>query len=160
MLGDPKFKESVMDSVASFEQMTTDLRETALVLRRTAEKVEVDLDRIAQSLDSGLTDANAGINEIRQRLVPALDQLSELMVNLNHVSQQLATGGGSAGLFLRDARLYEALVLAVQRITDAVDTVRRIAERFEDQGYIEFQSHDVLGPADYRGKRKIPDAGN
>ena len=63
---------------------------------------------------------------VRDRLVPTLDAASELVDNLNRVSRDLAEGEGTAGLFLRDERLYEALLLSVQRITDAVDTLRRI----------------------------------
>ncbi len=156
ILADPEFKPSVLNAVSNFERMTVEGREAMITMRRMMDQLETDTSSIAQKLDSGLSDANKGINEILARMIPALDQLSELMVNLNSVSRDLAQGGGTAGLLLRDDRMYESFVLSIQRLTDALDVIRRIAERFENQGFIEFKSHDVAGPIDYQGKYPIP----
>ncbi len=156
VLGDPEIKSAVKASVQDFRDTMADARETAASLRRMAAKLETDLDRIAQRLDTGLADANAGIDEIRDLLVPTLDNASKLMDSLNQLAYDLAQGKGSAGLFLRDERLYEALVLSVERITDAVDTIRRIAGRMEERGRIDVKLHEAVGPLPYYKTIEIP----
>ena len=80
------------------------------------------------------------------RLGPLLDNSAELTANLNQVARHLSEGEGPAGLLLRDARLYESLLLSIERITDFVDTLRRLAAKFERQGYVELKAHSALGP--------------
>ena len=157
VFGDPDIKSALREAIENVPQISEDLRVAMANLRETSEHVRTDWDRFADRVDGGLADANAGINEIRERVIPALDSLAELADNLNRVSRDLAEGEGTAGLFVRDARLYEALLLSVQRLTDAVDTIRRIAERFEEQGYIEFKAHEAVGPLPVRGKKEIPE---
>ena len=152
VLGDPEIKDSVKRSVRDLQQTMADARETAAVLRRAAIRLEEDLPGIADRLDAGLADANAGINEIRRALVPTLDAASELMDNLNRVTRDLAEGRGTAGLFLRDERLYEALVLSAERITEMVDRLRWLFDKFEKQGYIEFEARKAVGPFDVHEK--------
>ena len=158
VLGDPEIRDSVKQSVRDLQQTMADARETAAVLRRAATRLEEDLPGIAERLDAGLADANAGINEIRKLLVPTLDTASKLMDNLNRVARDLAEGEGTGGLLLRDERLYEALVLSAERITDAVDTLRRILQRSEEQGHIDLKLHEAVGPFPYDKRIDIPPA--
>jgi len=79
------------------------------------------------------------------------------MSNLDKASQALAEGEGTVGMLLHDPRLYEAALLSIERITDALDRVRRILDRWEHQGYIEFKAHQAVGPLDVKGKKPIPD---
>ena len=154
--GDAETQSALKRSIENFEQMTLDGRDAFAVLRRTAGRLETDLEQLANRLESGLVDANTGINEIRNRLVPTLDLLAQVMGDFSKVSHDLAEGEGTAGMFLRDARLYESMVLSMQRLTDAVDIIRRILDRFEQQGYIEFKAHQAIGPVPYQGTRDIP----
>ncbi|MFQ5490157.1 MAG: MlaD family protein [Phycisphaerae bacterium] len=156
VLGDAETQSALKHSIQNFERMTVDGREAFAVLRRTSTMLETDLATLADRLEAGLSDANTGINEIRARLVPALDVMAQVLTDLSKVSRDLAEGEGTAGLFLRDARLYETMVLGMKRMTDAIDTMRRILDRFEQQGYIEFKAHSAIGPMPVRSKREIP----
>ncbi|MFH1418111.1 MAG: hypothetical protein ABII12_07510 [Planctomycetota bacterium] len=58
----------------------------------------------------------------------------ELSVVLKRMDQSLALmneGEGTAGLLLRDNRLYEELVLSAKRLTKALDDVREIADMWK-----------------------------
>jgi len=156
VLGDPATKSAVREAIENFRQASEDGRVMMANLRGTSEHLDEDLDHLSGLLENGLTDAHTGINEIRQRLLPTLDTLAKLAENLNRVALDLAEGQGTAGLFLRDPRLYEALLLSAERITDAVDTIRRIADRFEKQGFIDLKVQDAVGPLPARTRREIP----
>ncbi|MCH7813762.1 MAG: MCE family protein [Planctomycetes bacterium] len=157
VLGDPEVKSAFKEAIENLRQMTEDGRAALATIRDTATQVQQDLDRLADRLDRGLTDAHAGINEIRERLVPALDSLAEMAVNLNKATLSLAEGQGTMGMMLHDPRLYEALVLTAERVTDAVDKIRRLLDRWEKQGYMEFQAHKAIGPLPYKGREPIPE---
>ncbi|HUU85793.1 MAG TPA: MlaD family protein [Phycisphaerae bacterium] len=159
VLGDPKVKSAIVQAIENVESMTADGRETFASLRETAARVQQDLTQVGTELNSLVGDANTGINEIRAHLIPALETMSKVAENLNSASRDLSEGQGTAGMILRDPRLYEAMLLSVQRITDAVDKLRRLLEKFEQQGYIEFKAHEAVGPFSHQGKKPIPSDG-
>ena len=45
-------------------------------------------------------------------------------------------GQGTMGLFARDARLYEAAVLTLERFSELMASLRRITGKIEEDGYI------------------------
>lgn len=156
VLGDPEVQSAFRNGIQDLRQAAEDAREMIATLRDTAVQVREDLDRIGGRVDSGLADANEGINEIRERLIPALDSTAKLAENLNRASRALAQGEGTVGMLLHDARLYEAMLLSVERVTDAVDRIRRILDRWEKQGYIELKAHEAVGPFPTKVKKPIP----
>lgn len=156
VLGKPEVKSAIVQAIENVEELTAEGKETFALLRETAAEVQQDLDHIADALDALVADTNTGVNDVRTRLIPALENVSKVADSLNHAARDLAEGEGTAGLILRDARLYEAMLLSVERITDAVDKLRRLAAKFEDQGYVEFKAHEAVGPFPYHGKKPIP----
>lgn len=63
-----------------------------------------------------------------QTLVGVSEQANTLLVQLNKAAVQMNEGQGTAGLFLRDNRLYEELVLSARRLTKALDDIRDVME--------------------------------
>ena len=63
--------------------------------------------------------------------MPAVDDLASTMSSLKRIARAADEGDGTVGLLLHDPRLYEALVVSVQRMTDLVDTLRRMAKVWE-----------------------------
>ena len=51
-----------------------------------------------------------------------------------------------------------AYVRQTPEVDQALDTLRRIFDRFESQGFIEFKAHEAIGSAPYRGKTALPPA--
>ena len=63
-----------------------------------------------------------------QTMAGVTDQANSLLVQLNKAAAQMNEGQGTAGLFLRDNRLYEELVLSARRLTKALDDIRDVME--------------------------------
>lgn len=151
IMGDPEFKAGVRQSVENIRDMTADGKQTFADLRETAATLKTDVRQISDELQMAVQDARGQIN----RLGPVLDGTAELAGNLNRVAVQMAEGEGTLGLLLRDARLYEAMRVSLERLTDLIDSLRRLAAKFERQGYVEFKYHSVVGPV--KGTRPIPE---
>lgn len=65
---------------------------------------------------------------LMQTMAGISDQANALLVQLNKTATQMNEGQGTAGLFLRDNRLYEELVLSARRLTKALDDIRDVME--------------------------------
>ena len=126
-----------------------DFREVAAILKDSSA-------RITTKIETGLDDTTANINQLSREAMPVLENLADVTANLNRVSSDLAEGQGTAGKFLRDDRLYETMVLCFRRITDLVDTIGRIANKTERQGYLDLAVHEK-GPVPLPAKKKLYD---
>ncbi|MFH0983578.1 MAG: MlaD family protein [Planctomycetota bacterium] len=145
VLGDPNVKSGLRDSVENIRRITEDGRLAMTDLRESAATVKDSSGRIATKIEGGIDQATADVDEISRKLMPTLDNLAAVTSNLNRVSQDLADGQGSAGKFLRDDRLYEKLVLFTDTVTDLINTVRRIADKTERQGYLDVAAKTPVG---------------
>jgi hypothetical protein len=136
-----------------------DGRDAIADLRETAAVIKDGSSRITTKVETGVDDVAAKFDEINRRLAPALDSLAGLTANLNRASLDLAEGRGTAGKLLRDDRLYEKLVLFTDNLNELVDTLRRIADKTERQGYLDIAAHkeSPLGPVPVR--KDLYDAG-
>jgi ABC-type transporter Mla subunit MlaD len=159
IVGDGTAKSSILTTLENLEAMSANGREAFAALNKTSQELDSRLDRLTELLEGGITDASKAVDEIRAALLPALDTASQLLTNLNRASVALAEGEGTAALMLNDPRLYEVMVLSIERLTETLDTVRRLFDRFERQGYIEFKAKSAVGPLDYRGRQDLPPPG-
>ena|GEM_PF-106598 len=141
VFGDPDVKSALRESVENLRQMTEDGKLVVADFRETAATLKNDSARIAAKFEAGIDDTTANIDQLSRKAMPVLDQMAELTANLNRVSLDLADGRGTAGKLLRDDRLYEKLVLLVDRISDMVSTIGRIADKTERQGYLDLAAH-------------------
>ena len=142
VMGDPEVKQGMREAVVNVRDFTEDGKATFETLRKTSATFEADLERISDEILAAVQDARAQIN----RIGPLLDNTAELTENLNKVALQLNEGEGTVGRLLDDARLYEALLISIERITDLVDTFRRLAAKFEREGRIGLKFETVVGP--------------
>ncbi len=148
LMGDPEFQQGMRDTVSNVREITAQWKVTSENIRRTSDTFDADLDRVSTEFEAAVKDTRAQI----ARIGTLLDGLAELTKNLNAASEQLARGEGTAGLMLRDPQLYEELLISIQRFTDLVDTFRRMAAKFEQDGYIHLKVETSVGPV----KKDVP----
>lgn len=148
VLGDPNVKSALLEAIENVRQGTQDGRLALADLRETTATLRDSSLRITTKIEQGVDDTTANFDQLSRKAMPVLDNLAEATANLNRVSLDLADGEGTAGKLLRDDRLYEKLVLFTDRLTDAIDTLRRITNKIERQGYIDLAVHEKspLGP--------------
>ncbi len=66
--------------------------------------------------------------KLMRKLTASADDLSIVLKRMDQTLALVNEGEGTAGLLLRDNRLYEELVLSAKRLTKALDDVREIAD--------------------------------
>lgn len=95
---------------------------------------------------------NEGIDTLEGRFVVAIDRLIVVAENLDRSTKALAVildgvskGEGTAGLLVRDDRLYEAMVLSLERFADAMASIKRITGKIERDGYFTIAQKTAVG---------------
>ena len=156
VFGDPEVKAGWQEMFANIKQMSIDGRDSLDHIRNTTAQLRSDLKRISAKLEQGVDDATTNVNEIAAAILPVLENTALLTADLSRILRGLENGQGSAGMFLKDARLYESLLLTATRLTDLIDTIQRLAYRFERQGAIGIKAQTALGPV--RGNIKLSDS--
>ncbi|MCP4590117.1 MAG: MCE family protein [bacterium] len=157
VLGDPEVKSALREGILNLHQMTEDGKLAVADIRDTAETVKDSSVRITAKVEQGIDQATADFSKLSRKTMPVLDHLAQASANLNQVSLDLAEGEGTAGKLLRDDRLYEGMVLLVRRVTEAVDTIGRIAAKSERQGYIDVAENKRLPGTKIPAKLKLYD---
>lgn len=160
VLGDPAVKSALRESIDNLRQMSEDGKLAVGDMRETAATLRDASLRITAKAEQALDAASADVSELSRKSAPVLDNLAQLTANLSRASFALADGQGTAGKFLRDDRLYEKMVLFMDRFTELVNTVRRIAGKTERQGYLDLAVHEKspLGPVPVRKNLYNPGA--
>lgn len=113
-----------------------DLKTTAEDLKATVELWKTETRRLSDNL-------NAGIDKTLNNFDRSFANLNELLDNLDSGAKSLAAslqvvadGRGTAGLLVRDARLYEAAVLSIERFGEAMATLQRFLSKVEIDEFI------------------------
>lgn len=129
VLGDVNVQGDVKTVVHDLKTATTELRETMELWRTSSQKIA---DKLTGSID-----------KTEENLDRSFVKLNELLDNLDAGAKSLATslqvvadGRGTAGLLVRDARLYEAAVLSIERFGEAMATLQRFLSKVEIDEFI------------------------
>jgi phospholipid/cholesterol/gamma-HCH transport system substrate-binding protein len=136
VLGDPQVKSNLLEAVENVNIMTADGRAAVADFRDTAANLKADSSRIADKLEGAVDNANARVTQLADAAMPVLNETAQLSANLNVISRNIRDGEGTIGRLVVDGRLYEVAVLSFERFTDMVDSIRRLAFRWEKTGRI------------------------
>lgn len=129
VLGDVNVQGDVKTVVHDLKTATAELRETMELWRSSSQKIA---DKLTGSID-----------KTEENLDRSFVKLNELLDNLDAGAKSLATslqvvaeGRGTAGLLVRDARLYEAALLSIERFGEAMATLQRFLSKVEIDEFI------------------------
>lgn len=138
VLGDEKVQDDVKAAVSDLKSATTELKDTIALWKTESQKISdnfnTGIDRTVESLDQSFVKFN-----------DVLDDLDDAAKSLAVMLRQVSEGEGTAGLFARDERLYEAAVLTFDRLGELVSTLQRIADKIERDGYITLGRQTPVG---------------
>jgi phospholipid/cholesterol/gamma-HCH transport system substrate-binding protein len=81
---------------------------------------------------TGTTDTR--IEKVTTGLVESTDKLSFLLDSLQEASNKISNGQGSAGRFLNDPELYEALTFSAKRLGLAFDDLHQLLQQWREKG--------------------------
>ena len=143
--GDPSVREGWLNLFANVDQMGNDARETLENIKTASVELRASLQSISAKLETGIVDTNERINEIALEIRPILQNTARLTASLTLIANAMQRGEGSAGMFIRDPRLYESLLMTSERLEELANTMRRIFRKFEMEGAIKLDIPTSLG---------------
>jgi len=129
VLGDVNVQRDVKDAVRDLKTVTADLKDTVRNWKTASKEITTSLangiDRTEKNLDQSFTKFNH-----------VLDNLDDGTRSFSTTMQRVAEGEGTAGLLLRDERLYESAVVSFERLSDALGRLQSILAKIERDGYV------------------------
>ena len=137
----------LMDSVnelVSDEKMRADLR-TAMANVREATEQATRLGRqlegistqTSQTIADVRTQVNRGgdrVDEISRNLNSRIDQVGKVLERFQSIATRVEKGEGTAGMLVRDPRLYETLADTAGELKLMVSDMRRLVQQWEQEG--------------------------
>jgi ABC-type transporter Mla subunit MlaD len=130
IIGDPQNRDNIKAGITNFRTTT-----------ETVTKIADKLDALSDSLQHNSTDAGAAIKDAQQHIDELSKQAentltltSAVMTNLQSITSKVDQGKGSAGQFVNDPKLYESLVENTRQLDQAVSTLNRLEEQWEEEG--------------------------
>lgn len=128
VLGDVNVQDDVKGAVRDLKTAVSDLKSTAETLR-------VESKKVADNLNEGIDKTEENLAQSFRKVNQVLDDLDVSAKDLALIFHAIEQGEGTAGRFVRDERLYESGVLALQRFTESMATLDRILGKVEDDGH-------------------------
>ncbi|UCE58405.1 MAG: MCE family protein [Phycisphaerales bacterium] len=129
LLGDEHVQEDVKAVVKDLHDTSTELKQLVQFWRGETQKITENVNTGIDRTEENLEDSFAQLTEI-------LEQLDDTARSLAVVLQHVENGEGTAGLLIRDDRLYEAAVLTLERSADVLLNLQIITGKMRDDGYI------------------------
>lgn len=130
LVGDPKMREDLRQSLANIRQTT----ESAEHLSRKLETVADDAGKTVKDAQSTIAATHAHIDDLAKQLTDRLAQASKILENFESITAKVDAGKGTAGLLVNDPKLYSALVDTVRNLDLTVRDLQRLAEQWEQEG--------------------------
>lgn len=129
VLANPDNQANMTASIANLRKMSDDAAVAMKDFRSFAENAREFSSQGRQTLtklDDAVGTARETFETAGRKFVQVSDDTSRLMSNLDKSALQLAEGNGTAGLLLRDNRLYESMVLTSERLAQAINDLRDV----------------------------------
>lgn len=115
-----------------------DLRELKTTLKHLNSFVDEEMRAEVKGAISevrGLTgDAREKLAILTDRFVSVTDELNKSLQNTNALLEQGRTGEGTVGKLLSDPELYNALVDSAQRLTDTLNELKLLIQKWKAEG--------------------------
>jgi phospholipid/cholesterol/gamma-HCH transport system substrate-binding protein len=129
VLGDEHVQEDLKAVVVRLKDASEELRQTIMVWRTESQ-------RLSDNLNAGVDRTEEHFDRSFAKLNQSLDSIDDAARNLSVIMSGIADGQGTIGLLANDPRLYEAAVLAMERLGAVLSDVKVITGRIKEDGYI------------------------
>jgi phospholipid/cholesterol/gamma-HCH transport system substrate-binding protein len=130
LLADGQLRGDLKDTLANFKAVS----ENSKSIAKNLEKLSLDLQKTNASADATITKAGTRIDELSKQVGGRLDQVAGVLERFQSMANKIDKGEGSAGKFINDPKLYEALVDTSQELNLTVKDLRRLIEQWEQEG--------------------------
>ncbi len=134
LLGDPAVKGNLKEAIANFHRISTDGKAAAESLRGFSEDargVAGDVKALVAKAGTSIDRIDQNVDRVALNVVENLDTLSRVLDGLAAAAAQIRNGEGTLGKLAMDDRLFEAMVLTFQRLAEAGDEFKVLAQEWQ-----------------------------
>lgn len=137
--GDETFRSDIKGIAAELKKAAGDARETTQIWKTESQK-------LADNFNGGIDSIEEDAGNLLVKLTGIAERLDKTADHLNTASAKVAEGKGTVGMFIHDPRLYESAVLSLERLSEFLASLNRIAGNIERDGYIPLEVKTGIGP--------------
>ena len=135
VLGDPEVKSRLKEAIDNFHALSEDGKAAVANLRAGSEEAQ-QVVREAKELvvqTRGTVERLDGeVTQVCRDARGALEQGSQMLGALNEAAGSIKRGDGTIGRLVRDPKLYEALVLTIERLAQTVEEFRLLIKDWQE----------------------------
>jgi phospholipid/cholesterol/gamma-HCH transport system substrate-binding protein len=117
LLADPNLRNQIRDIITNVDASSGELKTTLQALSVTAGKV------------------NASADAAHQSIVTLSAQIIQILNHVNNITGSISQGQGTAGLLVKDPRLYNSLLDITQRLKATVDDLHALVKQIQAEGF-------------------------
>jgi phospholipid/cholesterol/gamma-HCH transport system substrate-binding protein len=130
LLADDEMRGDLKATLANFKAVSEDSK----TISGNLKKLSTDLQQTNATAQSTLAKAGTHVDELSKQMSGRLDQVAGVLDRFQSMANKLDKGQGTAGKFINDPKLYEALLDTSQELNLTVKDLRRLVEQWEQEG--------------------------
>jgi phospholipid/cholesterol/gamma-HCH transport system substrate-binding protein len=129
-IDDPKVRKDIQDSIANLRTAT----EKANQIGDNLDKFTKNLDQLTSDTRTTIQKTQGHLDDLSKSIGDRLIQLAASLDQFQQIMQKINDGKGTAGQFVNDPKLYEALVDTTQELNATVKDLKRLVQQWEQEG--------------------------
>jgi phospholipid/cholesterol/gamma-HCH transport system substrate-binding protein len=130
LLADGQMRGDLKDTLANFKAVSEDSKTIA----KNLQKLSTDLQKTNATAENTIAKAGTHVDELSKQMSGRLDQVAGVLDRFQSMANKIDKGEGTAGKFINDPKLYEALLDTSQELNLTVKDLRRLVEQWEQEG--------------------------
>lgn len=151
LVGDEQLRGDIKASVSSIREASDSAARVAAEMEEfsgrlksmqaNADEVLVEARNVAvesgEAVDEArrtIASAGKNVDDLTQQFMSTLVTADRAISNVQQITAKINEGQGTAGKFVNDDRLYEALVDNMRLLEPTIKTLNRLLEQFEEEG--------------------------
>lgn len=137
LVSDEKLRGDLRTAMSNIRQATEQANQIAAKL----DKFGTDLQGLSKQSSETIADVRATINrgsehldETAKNINGRIDQVGKLLEQFQSIAARIDKGEGTAGLLVRDPKLYDSLVATANTLNLMMADLRRLVQQWEQEG--------------------------
>jgi ABC-type transporter Mla subunit MlaD len=137
VIGDPNVRSDLRISIQNFKTISEqgkaimeDMKKVATQARFVAEDAKDLTGKLGKTVDN----ANSQLDKVARVIIDDAEKLGRFFDQLEVAGRNMAEGKGSAGKFLNDPELYDAMVITMKRLQLAIEDMNNLVKQWQREG--------------------------
>jgi ABC-type transporter Mla subunit MlaD len=139
VLGEPGTQNKLVETVENMRAASAEARSAAENFNRLSaglEAVPQDIQAMTQRFERLAEEADVRVQRLAQVMIEDAESLGRALSALESITRSIDEGRGTVGKLLVDEKLYEALVLTVERLDETLQEMQVLIRKLEREGVV------------------------